>query len=576
VCIERCPHGSGGSGLYACLPHDKIFASTSYTNVLNETEVFEEIKRNDYFALLKFLLYRGFIDETYADYMTYYYEDRISANDKIYLRRITDRRGADYTYQLKEPLKVLSSSVLRIVDFNQEETLNFDLFDCLLQNRSNALFGDYLETLVNQVKSNSKFEFISMFYERESSVKDLVICINTLWPEFFSLALSSKELPITQIRQYSIDTLYYSQASVIIKVNIGNCLSTYISESSDYLSIINPDIEKLIGGFSLINVSFTSLDYEQADNQLFNAVYTSSLYEITFENVAQILKVIYKVDNEEDIAHKNYTLVRSKRNSPLDQYIALYISKYLDTLIDNCDGRIDDDENMVIDLLNNEELSDEAKTKYIEVLSTPIASIMRITQSDLWPLLLDRALAVSSVDNVVAYYSEYKIDTHLRNFINALPDNVDFSTYDYEDGLASSIFNSVSTNNGISSEKYRKILMDLDCEFEEFEESNISDSHIKILIAENLLKMGSNGLTFIRTKYKGNLYAFIQHNLDEYLEFMAKEIFILEEALEVITWDFDDAAKIKLIRFTNEPIAVDKSSYSDAETHILFKTITMI
>jgi type IV secretion system protein VirD4 len=22
VCIERCPHGSGGSGLYACLPHD--------------------------------------------------------------------------------------------------------------------------------------------------------------------------------------------------------------------------------------------------------------------------------------------------------------------------------------------------------------------------------------------------------------------------------------------------------------------------------------------------------------------------------------------------------------------------
>ena len=74
----------------------------------------KEIKSSDYFELLKFLISNGYIDETYNDYMTYFYEDSLSAQDKVFLRRITDRKGADYDYKI----------VRELTDFRNQMFLN--------------------------------------------------------------------------------------------------------------------------------------------------------------------------------------------------------------------------------------------------------------------------------------------------------------------------------------------------------------------------------------------------------------------------------------------------------------------
>lgn len=42
-----------------------------------------------------------YIDETYADYMTYFYENSLSRIDKTFLRSVTDRKAKEYTYQLR-------------------------------------------------------------------------------------------------------------------------------------------------------------------------------------------------------------------------------------------------------------------------------------------------------------------------------------------------------------------------------------------------------------------------------------------------------------------------------------------
>ncbi len=91
---------------------------------------FKEIKDNEYFDLLKYLIWNGYIDETYADYMTYFYENCLSRIDKIFLRSVMDKRAKEYTYKLKNPELVVSR--LGLVDFDQEEILNFDLLTYLL------------------------------------------------------------------------------------------------------------------------------------------------------------------------------------------------------------------------------------------------------------------------------------------------------------------------------------------------------------------------------------------------------------------------------------------------------------
>lgn len=70
--------------------------------------------------------------------------------------------------------------------------------------------------------------------------------LNIGWPEMFSTTLSEQSLTEAQIRKYSIFSLYYSDDDIIKLINKNNCLSDYISEAYDYLTIDNPNIDRLI------------------------------------------------------------------------------------------------------------------------------------------------------------------------------------------------------------------------------------------------------------------------------------------------------------------------------------------
>ena len=132
---------------------DTIFSITS-TNEIGKVTEFNEIKSSEYFDLLKYLIRNGYIDETYDDYMTYFYENSLSRIDKTFLRSVTDKKAKEYTYKLKNPKLVVSR--LRLVDFDQEETLNFDLLTYLLQTSR----IDYIERLIDQLKGTKNFKFI--------------------------------------------------------------------------------------------------------------------------------------------------------------------------------------------------------------------------------------------------------------------------------------------------------------------------------------------------------------------------------------------------------------------------------
>jgi len=544
---------------------DRIFA-INHTNEIGDVNEFKEIKGNDYFSLLKFLIRSGYIDETYTDYMTYFYDDSISANDKTFLRRITDRRGAEYTYALREPQKVIESSILRVVEFQQEETLNFDLLECLLLNDAISKYTTYLKTLIAQIRGTKNFDFVSKFYDTNKAHKQFVIRINEQWSGFFSLVLQSKIMTTAQIRKYSIDTLYYSDEEVITTVNVNNCLTEYISQCPDYLAIELPDIDKLVSGFLHIGVSFATIDYERSNKVLFDEVYQRSLYTLTFENISLMLKKEYRIERDSDIIHKNYSLVKSQADSPLAGYISENMLVYTEIVLKNCNGKISDDEGVAISLLNNADVELDTKKRYIELLSTVIVDVTQVAESDLWPTMIQQGIVAFSISNFINYFQKHGIDTILTEFINDVPSEVDFTltAEDFGKETAEGLYDCVVICNGIATEKYRKILVDLGYYFDNFNADKIADEKFEVLIAEGILKMDTESLEFVREKYVKHIYAFVQHNLDEYLSLQTTEIFRLDEALQIITWNIDDERKVGLLAFTNEQISIVGKRYSDA------------
>lgn len=543
---------------------DDVFMIIS-TNAINDKNEFKEIKGSDYFDLLKFLVLYGYIDETYNDYMTYFYEESLSANDKTFLRRITDKRGADYEYSLREVQKVLASPVLRVVDFSEQETLNYDLLNGLVINQGVPKYQKYLSTLVEQIKKRKLVDFVSKFYDSEQFVDEFIIKLNEQWPEFASYVIKSKTMRVEQVRRYSLDTLRLSNEEILTQINNDKCLQQYISNADDYLEIDNPDVGRMISQLIVLQVSFKTIDFTKSNKKLFDEVYENQLFEFTFQNVCLMLRVEYEIENDEDIVHKNYTLIQSKEGTSLARYISLNMQLYSEIIIENCNGIISDDESIVILLLNNNEVETDTKVEYIQLIVTLISDITKISDTDLWKSMLVKGIVNFSVSNFINYFKEYGLQQNLCEFINKTHVDVDFANVTSEFGadIAEKLFDAIVISNDIETNKYRKILNDLRYSFDNYEATDISDEKMRILIEDRIIEMSVESLQFMRENYEDDVIYFIKHNIEDYLGMQTADIFSFEEAVQIIEFDINEEKKIELLGFTNNQISVVNKDYSD-------------
>ncbi|WP_088568788.1 YobI family P-loop NTPase [Escherichia coli] len=537
---------------------DEIFKLT-YTNEIGEERDFNEIKSSEYFDLLKYLIRDGYIDETYTDYMTYFYENSLSRIDKMFLRSITDQKGKEFTYQLKNPKLVVAR--LREVDFEQEEALNFDLLAYLLQTPAQV---NLTKRLFKQLRKDRRVEFIRGYFETERAQPVFINRLNTQWPEFFSYALTESEFSADWVKLYSIGTFYYSANDAIEAINIDDCLTDYISDSAGYLAISEPKVDKLISGFKLLNVSFVSIKFENANKVLFDAVYQHSLYDINFSNLTLMLSKVYTLNSEDDIRHKNYTLVMSQPDSPLASYVNNHIRDYLDMVLSSCDGSIVDDESIVLSVLNNEGISDEQKGQYINALQTFVTSLSEVESESLWSSLLDKDRAVCSEENIVSYFEHVDgLDDSLIEFINRTDVDLNFQNINIDNELKGKLFKSIVICNDLSNDKYEKLICSLNiiCKIS-FSASNIASDKFKILVDKNIIRMNVAPLNFIRDNYSEQLSYYIHKNIRAYVELMTIDNFILDEAISILSWKVDDDLKVKLLEFVKTPLAIYSKNYS--------------
>lgn len=537
---------------------DEIFKLT-YINEIGEERDFNEIKSSEYFDLLKYLIRDGYIDETYTDYMTYFYENSLSRIDKVFLRSITDQKGKDFTYQLKNPKLVVAR--LREVDFEQEETLNFDLLAYLLQTPAQV---NLIKRLFKQLRKDRRVEFIRGYFETERTQPGFINRLNTQWPEFFSYALTESEFSADWVKRYSIGTFYYSASNDIEAINIDDCLTDYLSDSADYLAISEPKVDKLISGFKLLNVSFVSIKFENANKVLFDAVYQHSLYDINFANLTLMLSKVYALSSEDDIRHKNYTLVMSQPDSPLASYVNNHISDYLDMVLSSCDGSIVDDESIVLSVINNEKISDEQKGLYINSLQTFVTSLSEVENESLWSSLLDKDRVVCSEENIVSYFEHVDgLDGSLIEFINRTNVELNFQNINIDNELKNKLFKSIVVCNDLSNDKYEKLICSLNLIYTtSFSASNIASDKFKILVDKSIIRMSVVSLNFIRGNYSEQIPYYIHKNIRAYVELMTADNFILDETILILSWQVDDDLKVKLLEFVETPLTIHGKNYS--------------
>lgn len=546
---------------------DGIFKINS-TNEIGEVKEYKEIKGNEYFPLLKYLIRNGYIDESYSDYMTYFYENSLSRIDKIFLRSVTDRKAKPSSYELKDPKLVVSR--LDVLDFEEKETLNFNLLKYLFEEMANS---KQLETMINQLSKESNLEFIHQFFNYIRDWRNYVTVLNKLWPSFFKEMLETDVFPRKTIYEYSTYSLYFSSLEDISNINIDNCLTDFIANASDYLCITKPDINKLIKSFKHLGVSFKAINYEASDKELFGAVYENSLYDLSFENIDLMLNVMESLTNKDEIIHSNYSLVITNPNSPLCKYVNCNIEQYISIVLDNCQEEITDRTNALLFIINCEAISDEHKHKYIEYLTTIVDDISSINDTSLWGYCLKSDIIKFSENNIYLYYHNIKsFDSNLIYYINEFENNIDMKKIDIEDdNEASSLFVACLKCFEIDNAKYRQILSSMNRVYkEDFSIKDISNDKMKILIEEEIIRFTSKSLISLRENYEDVCYYFIEKNFNSYIENMNADLFSFDELIKILEWNVEDEQKLYLLSFTSKSISILNMDCSiEVKLHLL-------
>jgi hypothetical protein len=560
---------------------DEIFM-VMYESPMKKTRDFGEIKENDYFDLLKFLLRFGWIDETCKDYMNYFYPNSLSVEDKIFLRSITDKKAKKINYTLKDPEKVLS--YLGVFDFKQPETLNIYLMNHLLTHQEE--YQEYSAVFFSYITETRNYRFIiGALGWSGIAGKELVNKINCVWPSFIEEIIGGAE-PFTEdwhsivFSSFVLLSLYHCPDKILQNVNTENCLTDYIQNDPRYLEFgqpisrqrsNEPNIGILIKRFDLLGVKFKSIDYEASNKDLFRQVYEHNQYEINKENLWLMMKVIYGLEETVDFAHKNLTVIMTEPESHLAKYVWDDIEKYMKAYLVFCDDAITDDEQVALRVLNCKDINEDDKLSYLVKLKTPIKSIMNVLFIvPFWKRVLELNLCDNTQENVLTYFERQTLDETLVDFINS------HTALDYGDenigtaDIREKFFDAIIANNNIANEHYSLMLTSLGFYYDNFNVENVSKSKMGILIDKKIIRMATESLIFIREKYADMLLRYIEQNIAEYTDIMSEYLFIADEALNVLKLPVADEYKIALLCFIPDELTAINPAYYDAvRAHIL-------
>lgn len=104
--------------------NDKIFLQNESDNN-GRTILYDAVRANGYFNLLKYLLISGYLDETYAEYTTFFYGESLSENDQTFLMNLHENGSPKWDLRLTNFSVVLQN--IPESEFTRPAVLNYSL-----------------------------------------------------------------------------------------------------------------------------------------------------------------------------------------------------------------------------------------------------------------------------------------------------------------------------------------------------------------------------------------------------------------------------------------------------------------
>ena len=505
--------------------------SFSFKRLIDEfpsEDLFDEQIKEE--KLLTFLIRKGYINEDYHTFISFFYEGSITRNDQEFLLSIKNQDPLEFTHPLIKVdavIKRLSRS-----DYKEAAAFNFDLISALLKTPA---YQDQLSVVLAQLCNNQErpLEFVDTYLSNQADAGLLINELCKCWKGFWKCISQDANYPTNKIDGYLKLILIDADTSNIINVNIDSSLTRYISEKSNFLEFVSDieDVAKLKNTLAKLEVEFIELVSPEANKELFEYIYENSLYEINAHMVERIVQYFNPdILKTNSIHTSNFTAVLESKCKELIAYINSHPNAYVENVLLRSEDEIDEREDALLILLNNDDIDVDGKIAIIEKQKSPITKITDVHDHELWGTIIQSSKVKATWENLLAYFDEKKaLDDALIAFFNRPESYKELAKYRLKETekapeeLIKLISRQILLSTDLIDDSYAYLIKCIPYWYSDLQGiENLSNAQISHIISHGKLQLSEANFNTLKKHFNSQYAHLIEKNIDAYLENIGK------------------------------------------------------
>lgn len=494
---------------------------------LGKTDAYIKINMS---AMQDVFIRLGYLDEDYYDYISYFYPEMVSLNDRDFLLCIKRQIEKPYDTHIDKIENFVKE--LKEYMFESDAILNIELLDYLAISEK---YKEMFELVMSRLeRDRAPLQFLSQYYfEGKQNIKVFKHYIEYVnaWKDIVNWNnVTEKENLIEAYLNY-----------VIVP---DNEVQEWLNNNFDFLvnHVDGLGLDKalnLAANSCFINISSGSDD-------LLDCVIEYNGYEINLNNLFVVTKHLCKGNIAITSENLNYTRICKTQNSCFIDYVQQNFSITLQNLED-CNK--DESPDSILYILNSPEIDLIIKRDYLNKQSNQIENFYKILENSVYDIAVETKVIQPTWENVLFFY-RYKGDVpkilvdYINHYVDELSKEKYPETLTHKDELFASIFG----NDVLSVENYKKLLpafTDVYPSIDTLEE--LEENRLLILIECGRLPFNQETLDVINNtgvlaeylichsnEFVTHLNLNYNFNVDNVLKILKEKRFTLDEKYDII------------------------------------------
>lgn len=494
-------------------------------------------KEQNLTPLMDVFIRRGYLDEEYYDYISYFYPGMLSQADRdllLSMKRQIKQKYTDHIDKIDNFVKELKDYM-----FEHDAILNIDLLDYFAKKKNVKGQESFTAIIMRLEREDAPLDFLAQYYQLGKQQKE-VFTEFIAWNKELSWKMIASHTDHNEQILLQEAWLRYCSEPIDDQTKWLNKNYSFLSARVDNIGL--SQCEKL-----LPPCHFALLDTNSP--QLLDLVIKLSCYEINAINLCTILNHINK---NSKVTNDTLTLTKiiDTNNTEVIKYIKHNFTKSFDCLSAKCK---EESKENIIYILNSDAISEKQKIEYLT--GQQCVDSFKDINEDYWTIAIQAKVITPTWQNVSNYYAKINaIASELIKYIEYYHKDLE-NICDNSIENKETLFKQLLGTKQINVDAYRSVSKAFDNEFDGNKSiSTLGKERLTILLQDNKIAFSEANIGIMQNS---NIYAeYLIHYSTEFIDNISLEYNLNSDtALQLLQSDsFSLEDKCKIIKIIDDDV----------------------